>query len=179
MNLSWCYSIWGRASHHTTVVIETFLSYCGQSWTGHARCWWPLVNYTFCFFVNFEGEVIWKVIEWFCKRIKHFLLRSGLETIEENDGHFLVSQNTSDKFPTPHSTQLPVFSFFFTLMGCNWQERLQRFCLLMWFESYPRLSLSVSLGKVFGILLRCLKVQWTSLTPGQLQLRGQDATARV
>lgn len=44
-------------------------------------------------------------------------------------------------------------------------------------ESYPRLSLSVSLGKVLGIAVRCLNVQWTSLMPGQLQLRGQDGMA--
>lgn len=43
-------------------------------------------------------------------------------------------------------------------------------------EPHPKLSLSVSLGKVFGTAVRCLKVQWTSLTAGQLQLRGQDGT---
>lgn len=35
----------------------------------------------------------------------------------------------------------------------------------------------MSLGKVFGMAVRCLNVQWTSLTPGQLQLRGQDGMA--
>ncbi len=35
----------------------------------------------------------------------------------------------------------------------------------------------MSLGKVFGMVVRCLNVQWTSLTPGQLQLRGQDGMA--
>lgn len=50
-----------------------------------------------------------------------------------------------------------------------------RLCMVM--ESYPRLSLSVSLGNVFGKAVRCLNVQWTSLTPGQLQLRGHDELA--
>lgn len=50
-------------------------------------------------------------------------------------------------------------------------------CLCKVSQSYPRLSLSVSLGKVLGMAVRCLNVQWTSLTPGQLQLRGQDGTA--
>lgn len=43
-------------------------------------------------------------------------------------------------------------------------------------QSYPRFSRSVPLGKVFGMAVRCLNVQWTSLIPGQLQLRGQDGT---
>lgn len=50
-------------------------------------------------------------------------------------------------------------------------------CLCIATESYPKLSLSVSLGKVFGMAVRCLNVQWTSLTPGQLQLCGQDGMA--
>lgn len=37
----------------------------------------------------------------------------------------------------------------------------------------------MSLGKAFGMAVRCLNVQWTSLGPGQLQLRGQDGMACV
>lgn len=37
----------------------------------------------------------------------------------------------------------------------------------------------MSLGKAFGRVVRCLNVQWTSLVPGQLQLRGQDGMACV
>lgn len=53
-----------------------------------------------------------------------------------------------------------------------WLALDERLCV----ESYPRLSLSVSVGKLLGKAVRCLNVQWTSLTPGQLQLRGQDGT---
>lgn len=37
----------------------------------------------------------------------------------------------------------------------------------------------MSLGKVLGMVVRCLNVQWTSLTPGQLQLFGQDGMASM
>lgn len=82
-------------------------------------------------------------------------------------------------YATFHSISCSVFSFL--PLGLALITMSQCFCvhvcLCIVMESYPRLSLSVSLGKVFGTAVRCLNVQWTSLTPGQLQLRGQDGMA--
>lgn len=101
-----------------------------------------------------------------------------LESIKENADHFLVRAHTAGMFAPPHSTQLPVEAFD-CLAPVGYHGWATCFGSLSWLEPYPRLSLSVSLGKVFGMLLRCLKVQWTSFAPGQLQLRGQGVTARV
>lgn len=84
-------------------------------------------------------------------------------------------------YTTFHAISCRVFSF--VPLGLALITMSKSFCvhvcLCIVIESHPRLSLSVSLGKVFGMVVRCLNVQWTSLTPGQLQLRGQDAMACV
>lgn len=82
-------------------------------------------------------------------------------------------------YSTFHTTSCRVFSLHppgLPLMAMS-QCFSVHLCSCIVSESYPRLSLSVSLGKVLGMVVRCLNVQWTSLTPGQLQLCGQGGLA--